>query len=354
MSNFLIPDYTLTTAVFRPSTTDHCHVTKTLDSTIRNTKALMAIPVYLVIYGDQETIPLLQEIREKYGHYHLTQYNIVEKKDLWSFQYLDQVKKNREIYHPSSNERHTEETHLLQCNKADFVLQTIENDPFKTSHFGWVDAFLGEETIRISTNYTLDVLPNILNGINDDKFHIQVLNVADKLYKLAENKRDFYSRYQYVVCGGFYTCGKTIGTQVLSRLKEIFVETTDLGFGHGEEMLYLEILDEFDQDIVRSYGDYGQMWDNFLEPMENVHYVYWMILRRYMDFGYFKEAYYCARAVIRSIVKYGNGKITPDVLKRFYIPLHVFQDFVNEFRTACFNYKPVEGYDNTLEYTIKM
>ena len=32
------------------------------------------------------------------------------------------------------------------------------------------------------------------------------------------------------------------GTKFLSRLKEIFVETMMQGFGHGEEMFYLEIL----------------------------------------------------------------------------------------------------------------
>ena len=36
-----------------------------------------------------------------------------------------------------------------------------------------------------------------------------------------------------------------------------------LGYGHGEEMLYLEILDEFYDDIERSYGDYGQIINNY-------------------------------------------------------------------------------------------
>ena len=119
------------------------------------------------------------------------------------------------------------------------------------------------------------MLPRILSKISD-KFKIQVLNVCDKRFKEPDFKREYYGTYRWVVCGGFFTCGKESGTKVLKRQHEIFLKTLEQGYGHGEEMLFLELLDEFEEDIEKSYGDYGQMWNNFIEPTRNMHYIYYI------------------------------------------------------------------------------
>jgi hypothetical protein len=75
----------------------------------------------------------------------------------------------------------------------------------------------------------------------------------------------------------------------LSRLKEIFAETTRQGFGHGEEMLYLEVLDEFYDDIARSYGDYGQILNNFLVPTRNAEYIFHTIIQNFKCAGHVRE-----------------------------------------------------------------
>lgn len=137
---------------------------------------------------------------------------------------------------------------------------------------------VGKECHKVCEDgtYTPLLLPTILSEISD-KFHLQVLNVADKKYKQPGHKREYYSRYQWVVCGSFFTCGVEVGQRVLGRLKELFVATTDAGYGHGDEMLYLEILDEFARDIHKGYGDYQQILHNFLRPTRNIGYVYHQI-----------------------------------------------------------------------------
>lgn len=332
---------TLTTACFRPN--NSAHVAKTLQDALDAANSLMAIPIYLVIYGDSETIPLLKEKRAQYGHTDKTVFNEINKMDMWSFQYLDQVNKNREIYHPTKNERHNAEIHLINCNKSDFVLQTINRNPFNTTHFGWTDAFLGKDTVRICEDYNITVLPTILNRISamDEKYHIQVINGRDKKYKLPENKREYYSEYQWVVSGGFFVCGAEIGCKILTRLKEHFVETTNMGYGHGDEMLYLEILDEFYDDITRSYGDYEQLWDNFVEPVRDVHYIYWAIIHKMRDLGQHRELYDCGIAVLNSILKHSKyGKVDEETLDQFKIPKHIYIDIVDSTRTAAQHYKP--------------
>jgi hypothetical protein len=182
----MIPDCTLATAIY-PSNNVH-HVARTLQETVDACESLLSIPVYLAIYGNRDTIPLLKAARAKHGFDKITAFYEIEREDLWSFQYIETVRKNRAAYWPSWDSRNDENIHLLQCNKSDFVLKTIEANPFNTTKFGWTDAFLGKDTIRICESYEKNVLPRILSKISD-KFKIQVLNVCDKRFKDAENKR---------------------------------------------------------------------------------------------------------------------------------------------------------------------
>jgi hypothetical protein len=137
-----------------------------------------------------------------------------------------------------------------------------------------------------------------------------------------------------VVCGGFFTCGIKIGQKILNRLNEIFIKTTELGFGHGEEMLYLEILDEFYDDIEKGYGDYGQIINNILFPVCNIGYIYVCILKRYLDLSYYKEAYNCSKKLLYSI----------ETLKTKCEPI-LYMNILFSHYVATFYYKNEEAFD---------
>jgi hypothetical protein len=115
------------------------------------------------------------------------------------------------------------------------------------------------------------------------------LNVCDKRFKEPQYKREYYNQYRWLVCGGFFVTSQEAGVPILSRLKEIFVETTMAGYGHGEEMFYLEVLDEYQDQIRGTYGDYGQMLDNFIYPTRNAEYIYHVIMANYQRYGYTDE-----------------------------------------------------------------
>lgn len=294
----IIPDCTLITACFY--THDNNPNAFDIEKIIENSEELLKIPCYLVIYGDNKTIPILKEMREKNGLIDLTKFITLELSDLWTYQYKDKVNKNRELYWPTRDARAQTDSHLITCNKFDFVLQIINSNPFNTTKFGWIDCFLRKGCEKICENYEINKIMYVLHNITE-KFHIQILNVCDKKYKQNDFKREYYENYRWIMCGCFFSCGKEIGIKILTRLKEIFIETTDLGYGHGEEMLYLEILDEYYDDISRGYGDYGQILNNFIEPTRNFDYIYNMILNRYLQFGYYKECYDCATRLLNQI-----------------------------------------------------
>lgn len=75
------------------------------------------------------------------------------------------------------------------------------------------------------------------------------------------------------------------------------METTYQGFGHGEEMFYLEVLDEF-------YGDYGQILNNFLGPSRNIEYVYHTVIKGFKDAGYEREYKDACKALLDAATNY--------------------------------------------------
>ena len=318
MSSFQYPNCTLVTACYdmhkynpKCRTTAEC---------LHLIDPLLQIPVYLVIYGCKTTMSAIRARRHKYDA--ITKYIEIELEDLWSYQFLPQVKENRAKYWPTRDERTCAESHIICCNKFDFVLETISINPFNTTHFGWIDAYLGTPlkppkeahhvpsqalesqalhcetliqapSLRICENYTNTTVPRILRTIADEwnssQFHIQILNVCDKRFKEPQYKREYYNQYRWLVCGGFFVTSPEAGVPILSRLKEIFVETTMAGYGHGEEMFYLEVLDEYRDQIRGTYGDYGQMLDNFIYPTRNAEYIYHVIMANYQRYGYADE-----------------------------------------------------------------
>jgi hypothetical protein len=294
----MVPDCTLTTSCY--DLTRFHKQSRTLTDSINNMRTLLEVPCYLVIYTDNACIDIIKEIRNSFQLDHLTQYVVIEFEQLPYYKYVDVIKSNREKYWPSRDERTCAENHMLVCSKMFFTLQTIEKNPFHTSKFGWIDSNLNTNCSKICEDYNETILMNILHNVSD-KFHIQILNVNDKKYKNDEHKREYYDIYRWVVCGSFYTTGKEIGIKVLNKLHDIFESTTALGYGHGEEMLYLEILDEFYDDIDRGYGDYGQILNNYFTPTRNIHYIYYQIIKRYLEYSYYKECYDCCKAVLHSI-----------------------------------------------------
>jgi hypothetical protein len=297
-----IPDCTLTTACF--DLTSFNKKSRTLEECIKNMKQLLEIPVFLVIYADSNCMNYIKIIRGSYQLDHLTKYVEMDISELPKYQYANLIQQNREKYWPSRDERSSCQSHIIQISKADLVLKTIDSNPFGTSKFGWIDANLGDNNCsKISKNYKNNMLQYVLNNVTD-KFHLQILNVCEKKYKTPETRREFYQQYRWIMCGCLFTMTKDIGIKILNRLNEITVEHTLQGYGHAEEMFFLEILDEFYDDIERSYGDYSDILNNFIQPTISFRYIVEMIIKRYNYFGYHRECYDCCKKLIDQIDNY--------------------------------------------------
>jgi hypothetical protein len=205
-----------------------------------------------------------------------------------------------EKYHPTKDERTCPESHLVCSSKFELVLKTIELNPFNTSKFGWIDSNVGVNFSKICTNYKNNMLLNVLHKTNQNKFHLQILNVCNKKYITDENLKEYYSEYRWIVCGCLFVTGKDIGLKILTDLNNIFIKHTVAGYGHGEEMYYLEMLDKYYNDIERSYGDYRHILNNFINLTTAFDYIL-DISNRYLAFSYYKECVDCCLNAIKAI-----------------------------------------------------
>lgn len=352
-----IPDCTLVTACF--DLNKYHGGSKSKEQALRGIDILLKLPIYLVIFGNAEMMDIIEERRKSYSYENITLFVRQEYEDIWTAQFTERVRKNREAYWPTRDARTCPESHLVCANKFDFVLKAMEMNPFQTSKYGWIDSnlYVNERTNKICENYTTNKLPYLLNRVTD-KFHIQIMNITDKKYKNEAMKPEYYEKYRWVVSGCLFTCGVEIGSRILTRLKEIVVDTTLAGYGHGEEMFYLEILDEFYDDIVRSYGDYGQILNNFIHVTRNINYIYQKIAVNAYNHGYFRESFDCAKSLVYSIenqldegdIDYGmyisilrlyyhsacrhNPEVTGEIVKKF----HDISEKNKSFFNACGGY----------------
>jgi hypothetical protein len=290
------PDCTLVTACYDLS--KYNNKSRNKEDAMNNMISLLATPCYLVIFTDSLLQGSIKEARDRYNLDHLTKYIVKEFDELNVSKYVDQVKANRDKYHPTRDERTCAESHLICCSKFDFVLEVIESNPFQTTKFGWIDSNIGPNFSKISIDYKNNMLLRALEHTMTDKFHIQILNVTDKKYTNAEHLLEYYQQYRWVVCGSFFTTGKEVGIKVMTDLNAAFVKHTNAGVGHGEEMLYLEVLDKHYDSIQRTYGDYRTILNNFVSVTEYIPYIHECIIRGYLSRGYNRECLDCCLAVL--------------------------------------------------------
>jgi hypothetical protein len=317
-----IPDCTLVTACFE--LTKYNPHSRSMEDSIQNMVALLEVPCYLVIFIDNNAFPLVHQKRnEEFKLGHLTHYVVMNVEELNSFRFQQTVHSNRREYHPTKDERTCPESHLVCSSKFEMVLNAIERDPFHTNKYGWIDSNVGKNFSKISTNYTNNMLLRILNNCNPDKFHLQILDVCDKTLATDERLCEYYSQYRFIVCGCLFITGKILGMLILTDLNRVFEEHTLKGYGHGEEMYYLPILDLYYDNIQRSYGNYNQILNNFLGMNVGQSYIY-KISSSYRNHKYHIESVDCASYAIKS---YENYEIPIDQFYFFFLFNHYVSSY---------------------------
>jgi hypothetical protein len=296
------PSCTLVTANFYFD-----EATRPFDDCYRNMKKVLEIPCYMVIYLNEPLYMLVKRYRDEKGFGSCTHYIVMDVSDIQTYGYKNAVEANRAEYWPTADPRAGVMSHLITCNKFSFVLQAMDLNIFDTRKFAWIDANVGPEGRKIARDgFSSEEFVRMVMGCMNDAdnaFRLQILGVVDKKYKEEAWRREYYERYRWLVCGCFFVLGQG-AKDILQALWGEFIKDTSAGEGHGEEMLYLRVLDNYYDRIVKGYGDYCNIVQNFVQCKGSLDYVYNQIISRYRDFGYHRECYDCCHWVLRSLDSY--------------------------------------------------
>lgn len=240
----------------------------------RNSMRTLAAPVPLIIYCEQKHEELFFGLRKLCGLEHLTRMRIIPLTELFFYGFKDIVDSNRRAFWPTRDARTNSINHLIMLSKFQFIKETMETNPFQTSHVGWIDINLFNKTCNNSLNYMKNDIYDMLQKISYNpkpKFSIQILNCWKREDYI--DLKHFYSSYKWIVAGCFWTTDLETGKDIIEKLISKSIEITNLGFGHADEMMYASVIDENMDHFNLSIGDYQDTIHNYYKPTININYI---------------------------------------------------------------------------------
>ena len=233
----------------------------------------LVIECPLIIYCEEEYAHIFRDIRKLFNLEHITQIVTTKLEDLFFYKYKAGLLRGEDV-----ETNYNKNAHIVMMNKFKFLLDSIEENRFNTSHFAWIDVNLLEKTFNNSVNYLdLEIYDKISTICKNpkDKFTIEVINHWTP--EMYANLNEFYSKYQWIVAGCFFTMENNIGKIVLQKLIDKAIEISLQGFGSGEESFFSFIIDE-NTDMFNLYvGDYQDTIHNYYKTEKNQDYVNWFI-----------------------------------------------------------------------------
>jgi len=229
----------------------------------------LIIDVPLIIYCEKEYAHIFRDIRKLFNLEHITKIITIELEELFFYKYKSYLLRDEDL-----ETNYNKNAHIVMLNKFKFLLDTIEENPFSTTHFGWIDINLLEKTFNDSVNYLdKDIYDKISYICKNprDKFTIEVINQWTP--DMYQDLNIFYSRYQWIVAGCFFTMDAVNGKFILQKLIDKAIEITLKGYGSGEESLFSFIIDENTNKFSLYAGDYQDTIHNYYKIEKNHNYV---------------------------------------------------------------------------------
>ena len=238
---------------------------------LEHSMATLKLPYNLIIYCDEASKPLLQEIRDKNQSSKNTLY-IVRNFDDFRFDiecdkgrkfadYRKIICENRKTHPYAFDGRNTPSYYLFCMSRYIMMKESIESNPFNSSHFAWINLCIERMGFRNLAN-----LDSAL-AVNRDKFSTCYIDYVPR--KLVENTAEYFRWGRCGMCSGFFTGNKKYMWKVSDLIEHQFVDYLELGYGHADEQLYSPVYFKNPELFEHYYGDYQQMITNYTGVQEN-------------------------------------------------------------------------------------
>jgi hypothetical protein len=226
----------------------------------------LALDQNLIVYCEPELEDKIWSMRPEYLH-GKTRVVVKSFEDFPLTRYRGRIMQNRGGPCCLSDPRNTASYYLFCMARYAMVKQAILDNPFKSTHFGWINICIE----RMGFNNLVHLGEAL--GVQRDRFSTCFIDyvpkaVADDLpaYFGANGCRTCASRCS--MCSGFFTGSSAHMREFCDRIEAEFSRCLDAGYGHADEQLYPLVYFKR-PDIFDWYcGDYSEMVTNYARVYE--------------------------------------------------------------------------------------
>ncbi len=178
--------------------------------------------------------------------------------------YYDRIIENRKKnnYPYGFDPRNNASYLTLMCAKYTMMQMAVLNDPFKSTHFAWINICISRMGLR-----NAEYLNRALSEYRD-KFSTLYIDYIPR--ETVQNIPEYYRRGGLcTMCSGFFTGSKYYMYRVAGLIEKKFVDTVEAGYGHADEQLYSAVFFDHPELFQHYYGDYQQMIVNYTKIYQN-------------------------------------------------------------------------------------
>lgn len=266
--------------------------------------ATMGSEQNLVVFCDETTKPLLEQLRPK----HLTnktKYIVTNFTDFEIVNTRSKIIENRKTHPYSFDNRNTASYYLFCMTRYVMLNKAIEDNPFNSTHFAWINICI--ERMGWKNVQSL----NRILSLNRDKFSTCWIDYQPK--ELVENYPEYFKWGRCGMCSGFFTGRADYFKQFNKYILEEFYDCLEKGYGHADEQLFSivywkhpEIFDPYFGDYTEMITNYDNVIDRVTEPVRN-------LIRNSFNHGDYEV---CLRGCLRVLPSISK---LPDDYKKVFI-----------------------------------
>jgi hypothetical protein len=224
---------------------------------------ILTLPYPLIIFIDESDNEELVEIINT-ARIHFSNKTLIIPMKLEStyyYQYYDRLHElQKNFYIMNGDVKHETPLYIiLNNNKFFFIEQAIQQNPFSSSHFVWMD---------FGINHV---------SLNSEKIHEWILKVPDKIKQLCinpyienTNEKEFFSFIYHHTAGGLFTGS----AENLLKYADLFKKKVEHIYNDNWYQIDEAIMTMVQRDnpelFSLFYGDYQGIISNYFNPIHNI------------------------------------------------------------------------------------
>ena len=230
-------------------------------------KFILTLPYPLVIFIEPDDTELFEFITEKRkNNIHKTHIRKEFLKDTYFYKYLDRISELQNVYHIYNGHLHHETPLyiIINNNKFHFIDLAIEENPFQSSHFIWMD--FGINHVAETTNHIHDWIVSI-----PDK--IRQLCINPYVEPIENDKTTFHNIYHHIA-GGLFSGNIEYLQKYSQAFKDKTLQIYNENWWQVDEAVMTIICRENPDWFDLFYGDYVGIISNYFIPVHSIYLIF--------------------------------------------------------------------------------